>query len=136
VVQAAPPPVSVTRHRHRATWVRAVLQRADAELSRGRLPCPRQLKHNQPQRATAGLRNMHKRHSSDAHNSASAAADQVSLPVHDNENTLPQEWPFETNFGDHFETPLRSFKDIKPVRLLSTHMPCVTRADALPNAVA
>ena len=79
---------------------------------------------------------MHKRHSSAAHDSASAAADQVSLPVHGNENTLSEEWPFETNFGDHFETPLRSFKDIKPVRLLSTHMPRVTCADALPHAVA
>jgi hypothetical protein len=37
--------------------------------------------------------------------SSDAVADQAALHVHDNESTLPQEWPFETDFGDHFETP-------------------------------
>lgn len=49
--------------------------------------------------------------------SSGAVADQASLHVHHNESTLPQEWPFETDFGDHFETPRRAFEDMKPVRL-------------------
>ena len=35
--------------------------------------------------------------------------------VHRHEATLSQEWPFETHFNDHFETPARAYRDIKPV---------------------
>jgi hypothetical protein len=47
---------------------------------------------------------------------SSAREEAAPLHVHVDESTLPQEWPFETDFGDHFETPRRAFKDIKPVR--------------------
>jgi hypothetical protein len=65
---------------------------------------------------------MTKRPRSHAPAQPSAAAYEPTPPpppphVHDDESTLPQEWPFETDFGDHFETPRRAFKDLKPVRL-------------------
>ena len=47
---------------------------------------------------------------------ANEAEVSLPLPVHEDEGTLSKEWPFETDFGDHFETPRRAFKDIKPVR--------------------
>ena len=34
--------------------------------------------------------------------------------VHTDESTLAQEWPFETDFNDHFETPKRAYRDIRP----------------------
>jgi hypothetical protein len=43
------------------------------------------------------------------------ADDPTPLHVHHDESTLAQEWPFETDFGDHFETPRRAYEDIKPV---------------------
>ena len=34
---------------------------------------------------------------------------------HTHESTLEEEWPFDTDFNDHFETPKRAYRDVKPV---------------------
>jgi hypothetical protein len=39
----------------------------------------------------------------------------ASPPIHRNSSTLTSEWPFPTDFGDHFETPLEAYRDVKPV---------------------
>lgn len=49
-----------------------------------------------------------RRRAPDAHGAAE-------LGIHTHEATLAQEWPFETDFNDHFETPKRAYRDIKPV---------------------
>ena len=43
------------------------------------------------------------------------APDEVSGAVHTDESTLAQEWPFATDFNDHFETPKRAYRDIRPL---------------------
>jgi hypothetical protein len=35
--------------------------------------------------------------------------------VHTDESTLAQEWPFATDFNDHFETPKVAYRDIRPL---------------------
>ena len=37
------------------------------------------------------------------------------LSVHMNSATLSKEWPYPTDFGDHFETPRQAYKDVKPI---------------------
>jgi hypothetical protein len=46
---------------------------------------------------------------------AAEASDGETRPAtHTREATLAEEWPFETHFNDHFETPKRAFRDIRP----------------------
>ncbi len=48
-------------------------------------------------------------------NGAAEASDIEARPaMHTSEATLAAEWPFETHFNDHFETPKRAFRDIRP----------------------
>ena len=45
---------------------------------------------------------------------APAMAGALAPAMHTDESTLGSEWPFETDFNDHFETPRRAFRDVRP----------------------
>ena len=45
---------------------------------------------------------------------APAMAGALAPAMHTDESTLGSEWPFETEFNDHFETPKRAFRDVRP----------------------
>lgn len=45
---------------------------------------------------------------------APAMAGALAPAMHTDESTLGSEWPFETDFNDHFETPKRAFRDVRP----------------------